>query len=200
VLLNFPMGDRARGEMGIACLPDRVAEFRESVPRAIAAARALGCPRLNCMAGRQPAGAEPGALRATLIANLRLAAEACARAGLEVCLEPLNTVDHPDIFVRGSAQAVSLIDEVGASNLRLQFDCYHLQLMEGDLPASLERLLPLIGHVQIGDVPGRHEPGSGDLPYPALFALLDRLGYPGWVGAEYRPSRRTEDTLAWLPR
>jgi hydroxypyruvate isomerase len=199
VLLNFPMGDRARGEMGIACLPDRIDEFNASVPRAIEAARALGCPRLNCMAGRQPAGADPEHLRATLVRNLRRAAEACASAGLELCLEPLNTTDHPDIFLRGTDQAVALIEEIGAPNLRLQFDCYHLQLMEGELAASLERLVRLIGHIQIGDVPGRHEPGSGEIPYPALFALLDRLGYRGWIGAEYRPSTRTEDTLGWLP-
>jgi len=200
VLLNFPMGDRARGEMGIACLPDRAAEFRAGLERAIEAATALGCPRLNCMAGRQPAGADPGSLRATLVANLRLAAEACARHGLEVTLEPLNTTDLPDIFVRGTAQALAILDEAGAPNLRLQFDCYHLQIMEGALEGSLERLLPRIGHVQVGDVPGRHEPGTGTVPYPRLFALLDRLGYDGWVGAEYHPSRRTEETFGWMPR
>jgi hydroxypyruvate isomerase len=198
VLLNFPMGDRARGEMGIACLPDRVEEFRGGVVRAIEAARALGCPRLNCMAGRQPSGVDPDRVRATLVQNLRVAAAACAAAGLEVCLEPLNDRDNPDIFVRGTQQALALIDEVGAPNLNLQFDCYHMQIMEGGLLAALERLLPRIGHIQIGDVPGRHEPGSGELPYPALFALLDRLGYQGWVGAEYHPSKRTEETLGWF--
>jgi hydroxypyruvate isomerase len=197
-LLNLPMGDRARGEMGIACLPDRVVEFRAGLPRAIAVAQALGCPRLNCMAGRAPAGADERTLRATLVENLRQAAAACASAGLELTLEPLNSADNPDIFVRGSRQAEELIAEVGAANLRLQFDCYHLQIMEGGLSDSLARLLPLIGHVQIGDVPGRHEPGSGQIPFPELFALLDGLGYRGWVGAEYRPSRRTEETLAWF--
>jgi hydroxypyruvate isomerase len=200
VLLNFPMGDRARGEMGIACLHDRRDEFSASLPRAIEAARALGCPRLNCMAGRQPPGADPGQLRATLVDNLRLAARACASAGLELSLEPLNTTDHPDIFIRGTRQAMEIIDEVGATNLRLQFDCYHLHLMEGDLERSLQRLLPRIGHIQIGDVPGRHEPGTGEIAYPRIFELLDRLGYEGWVGAEYRPSKRTEETLTWLPR
>lgn len=198
VLLNFPMGDRARGEMGIACLPDRVEEFRAGLPRTIAVAQALGCPRLNCMAGRAPDGVDHRTLRATLVDNLRHAAAACAGAGLELTLEPLNSVDNPDIFVRGSSQASQLIGEVGAPNLRLQFDCYHLQIMEGDLEWSLESLLPRIGHIQIGDVPGRHEPGSGQIPFAALFALLDRLGYQGWVGAEYRPSRRTEETLAWF--
>jgi hydroxypyruvate isomerase len=199
-LLNFPMGDRSRGDMGLACRPDRVQEFRDSIPRAVEAARALGCPRLNCMAGKRSPGEDPRLLQTTLVQNLRLAARACADAGLEVCLEPLNTTDYPDIFVTGTRQAVALIDEVGAPNLRLQFDCYHLQIMEGELAASLERLLPSIGHIQLGDVPGRHEPGSGTIPYPALFALLDHLGYQGWVGAEYHPSRPTEETLGWLPR
>jgi hydroxypyruvate isomerase len=199
VLLNFPMGDRAAGDMGFACRPARAAEFRDSVERAVEAARALGCPRLNCMAGRRPPGVYPKELRATLIENLRLAGRTCAQAGLEVCLEPLNSADYPDIFLSGTEQAVEIMDAVGASNLRLQFDGYHLQTMGEDLAVTLERLLPLIGHVQIGDVPGRGEPGSGTIPYPALFALLDRLGYAGWVGAEYRPSRRTEETLGWLP-
>jgi hydroxypyruvate isomerase len=198
VLINFPMGDRARGEMGLACHPDRRDEFRAGLPHAIELARGLGCPRLNCMAGRRPAGADPEELRRTLIENLRLAAGACAAAGLEMTLEPLNAVDWPDIFVSGSTQAVDLIGEVGAPNLGLQFDCYHLHVMEGNVAPQLERLLPVIRHIQIGDAPGRHEPGTGGIDYRALFSLLDGLGYAGWVGAEYRPSRRTEETLGWL--
>jgi hydroxypyruvate isomerase len=199
VLLNFPMGDRKKGEMGLACLPERREEFRAAVPKAIEAARQLGCPRLNCMAGRQPPHADPDELRATLTENLALAARACASAGLELTLEPLNTVDYPDIFVSRAQQAIDVIHSVGATNLGLQFDCYHLQIMEGSLSEPLERFLPMIRHIQIGDVPGRHEPGSGTIDHGQLFALLDRLGYPGWVGAEYVPSRRTEETLGWLP-
>jgi hydroxypyruvate isomerase len=197
VLLNFPMGDRAAGDMGIACLPRRRSEFRESVPRAIETALALGCPRLNCMAGRRPPDEDASLVRATLVENLRFAAAACGDAGLEVTLEPLNTVDYPDIFVNGTQQAVALIREAGADNVQLQFDCYHMEIMEGLLAERLEQLLPVIGHIQIADVPGRHEPGSGRIDYPRLFALLDGLGYAGWVGAEYRPSTRTEDTLGW---
>jgi hydroxypyruvate isomerase len=199
VLLNFPMGDRRAGDMGLACLPARRAEFRASVPAAIEAARRLGCPRLNCMAGRRPPAVDAVALRATLCENLAMAAHACADEGLELTLEPLNTADHPDIFINRVQQAFDLIREVGAANLRLQFDCYHLQIMEGALAETLEQLLPIIGHIQIGDVPGRHEPGSGTIPYDQLFALLDRLDYQGWVGAEYVPSRRTEETLGWMP-
>jgi hydroxypyruvate isomerase len=199
VLLNVPMGDRAKGEMGIACLPDRRDEFRAGLTRAIEAATTLGCPRLNCMAGRQPPGVDAEKVRATLVDNLRLAAESASRAGLEICLEPLNTTDLPDIYLRGTQQAVALIEEAGAPNLRLQFDCYHLQIMEGALETSLQQLLPLIGHIQIADVPARHEPGTGEIEYPRIFQLLDRLAYPGWVGAEYHPSRRTEETLGWMP-
>jgi hydroxypyruvate isomerase len=149
------------------------------------------------MAGRIPAGADPARLRDTLVDNLRFAARAFAGAGLTLCLEPLNALEDPVIFVRGSQQAVDIIRDVGEPNLRLQFDCYHLQLMEGSLPETIARFFPLIGHVQIADAPGRHEPGTGEIDYPALFALLDRLGYAGWVGAEYRPSRPTPETLAW---
>jgi hydroxypyruvate isomerase len=197
VLLNLPMGDRRGGEMGIACLPDRRAEFRDGVAAGIEAALALSCPRLNCLAGRQPAGADPGELRATLIENLRFGARAFRKAGLRLCVEPINTVDVPGFLLSGSQQTVDLLREVGEDNLELQYDCYHMRVMGDDLLPALSRLHPLIGHIQIGDVPGRHEPGSGEIPYPLLFQHLDRLGYAGWVGAEYRPSRRTEETFTW---
>jgi len=198
-LFNLPLGDRAHGERGLACLPDRVAEFRAGVPLAIAAARELRCMRINCMAGLAPAGADPAALRATLVDNVRFAARQFRQANLILCLEALSTVECPGFFLDGSRQAADLIRDVGEDNVRFQLDLYHMQLMEGDLAATIERLLPHIGHVQFADVPGRHEPGTGQIDFPPLFALLDRLGYQGWVGAEYRPSRRTEDTLAWKP-
>jgi hydroxypyruvate isomerase len=199
-LFNLPMGDASHGDRGIACLPDRVPEFQSSVALAVETARLLGCRTANCMAGRVPAGADPAELRATLVANLRFAARAFARAGLTLCLEPLNALEDPVIFVRGSQQAVDIIRDVAEDNLKLQLDCYHLQLMEGDLPATITRFAPLLGHVQIADVPGRHEPGSGTIDHPALFTLLDGLGYAGWVGAEYHPSKATAETLGWLPR
>ena len=216
VLVNAPMGDRTKGERGLACLPDRVDEFRAGVARAIAVAEARACPRINCMAGRLPdsgpprgragshpvdAFAKPSGMeeaRATLVDNLRFAAAACAVAGLEVCLEPLNPVDDPLFFLTGCAAAMEIIHAVAAPNLRLQFDCYHRQLAEGDVEGWLVRAAPLLGHVQVGDVPGRHEPGSGRIPYPRLFSLLDDVGYSGWVGAEYHPSRPTEETLSWM--
>jgi hydroxypyruvate isomerase len=197
VLLNLPMGDRSAGEMGIACLPDRRAEFRESVAAGVAAATALRCPRLNCLAGRQRQGDDPGELRAVLLENLGFCAREFARAGLTLCVEPINTVDVPGFVLSRSEQAVDLLREVGEANLKLQYDCYHMRVMGDDLQPTLSRLLPVIGHIQIGDLPGRHEPGSGEIPYPLLFRQLDQLGYRGWVGAEYRPSRRTEETFAW---
>jgi hydroxypyruvate isomerase len=198
VLINCPMGDRARGELGLACDPDRRAEFRDSLPAAFAAARALGCGQLNCMAGYAPPGAEPADLRATLIENLRHATAAAARAGLTLLLEPLNTIDRPGLFVCGSAQAVAIIDAVGADNLRLQFDCYHLARMGEDLLPTLEALLPRVGHVQVADVPGRHQPGSGTLPYADIFSVLRARRYAGWIGAEYHPLGLTGSSLDWM--
>jgi hydroxypyruvate isomerase len=199
VNLNLPMGDRAKGEAGIACLPDRIGEFRDGIERAVAAARALGCPRLNCIAGKQPAGADPEVLRATLVENLRFAARALAAESLTLSLEPINAIDVPGFFVSRAADAAALIAATGEPNVRLQFDCYHMQLMEGDAAAALERHFPLVGHVQFADAPGRHEPGTGTMRYDLLFAQLDRLGYEGWTSAEYRPSRLTEETFGWLP-
>jgi hydroxypyruvate isomerase len=197
-LFNLPLGDRAAGERGLACLPGRVAEFREGVARAVETARALRCPRLNCMAGVAPAGADPAILRATLIENVRFAARRLAQAGRTLCLEALSTAECPGFFLDGSAKVMDVIAEVGEDNVRFQLDLYHMRIMEGELAPLVERSLPLLGHVQLADVPGRGEPGTGQIDFRGLFALLDRLGYQGWVGAEYRPSRRTEETLAWM--
>jgi hydroxypyruvate isomerase len=200
VLINLPMGDLSRGEKGMACLPERTAEFRASVGQAIAMAQKLGCPRANCMAGIAPAGAEAALMRATLVDNLRFAARAFAEAGLTLCLEALNTVDVRGYAVSSCQDALDVIAAVDAPNLRLQFDIYHLYLSEraGLLPL-LARALPQIEHVQIADFPGRHEPGSGEIPWAEALALLDRAGYAGWVGAEYHPSpgKTTAETLGW---
>ena len=200
VLFNLPMGDPGRGEKGLAGLPGRQTEFRAGVERAIAMAQLLRCPRANCLAGIAPAGLDPGLLRATLVENLRWAARAFAEAGLTLCLEALNTVDVPGYLVTSSHAALDLIAEVGEANLRFQFDLYHLHVMEGPaLLARLQQVLPLVEHVQIADHPGRHEPGTGCVPWAQALALLDGLNYQGWVGAEYHPSpgKRTEETLGW---
>jgi len=198
VLFNLPPGDWAAGERGIACHPDRVDEFRRGVGLAVEYARTLRCPRLNCLAGIVPAGADAATARATLVANLRFAADALAAAGLTLLLEPINTRDMPGFFVATSRQAIDIIAEAGAPNLRLQYDVYHAQVMEGDLARTLEALLPGIGHIQVADCPGRHEPGSGEINFPFLFGHLDRIGYAGWVGCEYAPATDTAASLRWL--
>ncbi|MCW5613433.1 MAG: hydroxypyruvate isomerase [Rubrivivax sp.] len=198
VLHNLPAGDFAAGDRGIACDPARVAEFRAGVPRAIAYARTLGVPRLNCLAGRMPAGVDEATLRRTFVENLRFAAAALADAGLVLLVEPINRFDVPGFYVHRTLQALELLDEAGAANAFVQYDLYHAQRSEGELAGTLERCLPRIGHVQIADNPGRHEPGSGEIHWPFLFAHLDRIGYAGWVGCEYFPAAGTEAGLGWM--
>ncbi len=198
VLHNLPAGDWAGGERGIACHPDRVDEFRAGVAQAVAYATALGCPQLNCLAGIAPAAVPEAAVHATLVANLRHAAAELKRAGLKLLIEPINTFDIPGFCVSRTAQALALLDEVGADNAFLQYDVYHAQRMEGELGNTLARHLPRIAHVQIADNPGRHEPGSGEIHYPWLFRHLDAIGYAGWVGCEYKPAMTTRAGLGWL--
>ncbi|MBV1703657.1 MAG: hydroxypyruvate isomerase [Hyphomicrobiales bacterium] len=200
VLHNLPPGDFAAGERGIACLPGREVEFREGLDRAITYAKALACPRLNCLAGIAPAGADKRALRETLVANLRHGARALADVGIELLVEPINGYDMPDFFVQRSADAVALFDEVGHENVHLQYDVYHMQRMEGDLGSTLKRLLPRIGHVQIADNPGRHEPGTGEINFDYVFRRLEALGYDGWIGCEYTPKTTTLEGLDWMNR
>ncbi len=197
VLHNLPAGDWDAGERGIACLPDRVDEFRAGVAKAITYAKALGVTQLNCLAGKAPAGADPGLLQRTLVDNLRFAAAALRQADIKLLIEPINTFDIPGFFLNRTAQALAIIDEVGAGNLFLQYDLYHAQRMEGELAATLEKHLARIAHVQLADNPGRHEPGTGEINYPFLFAHLDRIGYRGWVGCEYKPATSTEAGLHW---
>ncbi|AXY43972.1 hydroxypyruvate isomerase [Halomonas sp. JS92-SW72] len=198
VLFNLPAGDWAAGERGIACHPDRVEEFREGVERAIAYARVLGNTQVNCLAGIQPEGVSDEEARATLVGNLRFAAEKLAAAGILLIAEPINTRDIPGFFLNRTEQALAIFDEAGSHNLKLQYDIYHMQIMEGDLAPTMEKHLARIAHVQIADNPGRHEPGTGEIHYPFLFAHLDRLGYDGWISAEYKPAGRTEEGLGWL--
>ncbi len=198
VLHNLPPGDFAAGERGIACHPGREAEFREGVAQAVHYALALGVPRLNCLCGKVPAGASESELRATLVANLRYAAQVLADAGLTLLVEPINPVDIPGFWLNRTAQALALIDEVGAPNLQLQYDIYHAQRVEGELAATLTQHLHRIGHIQFADNPGRHEPGTGEIHFDFLFRHLQQLGWQGDLGAEYKPSGRSEDSLGWL--
>jgi hydroxypyruvate isomerase len=198
VLFNLPAGDWAAGERGIGCLPDRVAEFEVSVDRAIAYADALGCRKVNCLAGIAPAGVEPDVLQDTLVGNLRHAAERLEDAGIALVFEPINTRDIRGYVLTTTDQAERIMDRVGHANLLIQYDFYHMQIMQGDLVATFERLQDKIGHVQIADNPGRHEPGTGEIDYDFVFKRLDALGYDGWVGCEYRPAAGTSDGLGWL--
>ena len=200
VLHNLPAGNWSAGERGIGCHPDRVGEFAGGVDQAIRYANALECPQVNCLAGIVPAGVDPGAARSTFVANLRLAAPRLKAAGVKLLIEPINTRDIPNFFLNRTAQALEIIDEVGSDNLFLQYDVYHMQIMEGDLSVTLQRHLPRIAHIQIADPPKRHEPGTGEINFGYLFDLLDGLGYEGWIGCEYKPAARTEDGLGWLVR
>jgi hydroxypyruvate isomerase len=197
VLHNLPAGDWDAGERGIACHPDRVDEFRAGVERAIGYARALGVPQLNCLAGKAPAGVAEAALRTTFVGNLRHAAERLRQAGLRLLIEPINRYDIPGFYLNRTDHALALLDEVGADNAFVQYDIYHAQRTEGELAATLEKHLARIGHVQLADNPGRHEPGSGEINYPFLFKHLDRIGYAGWIGCEYKPATSTEAGLGW---
>ncbi len=198
VLHNIPPGDWDAGERGIACHPDRIDEFRAGVGRAIEYALALGVPQLNCLAGKAPAGVADELLRRTFVDNLRYAAKALEGAGLRLLIEPINRFDIPGFYLNHTAQAAAILDDVGAANAFIQYDLYHAQRMEGELAATLQTYLPRIGHIQIADNPGRHEPGTGEMNYPFLFAHLDRIGYAGWVGCEYKPATTTEAGLGWL--
>ncbi len=198
VLHNLPAGDWAAGDRGIACDPARRDEFRAGVARGVAYAVALGVPQLNCLAGRSPAGVDDASARRTLVENLRHAAAALRDAGLKLLVEPINRRDVPGFWLARSELAISVLDEVGADNAFLQYDVYHAQRSEGELAATIERLLPRIAHIQVADNPGRHEPGSGEIAYPFLFGHLRRIGYAGAIGCEYLPAAGTEAGLGWL--
>jgi hydroxypyruvate isomerase len=198
VLLNIPHGNWAAGERGIAILPERSEEFRASVATTIRYCHALDCQMVNCLAGITPTIADPAELRATFIENLRYAAAALKAAGIRLLIEPINTRDIPGFYLNRTHQAYDIIQAVGSDNLFIQHDLYHMQIMEGDLATTLVMYQPNIAHIQIADNPGRNEPGSGEINYPFLFALLDRLGYPGHIGCEYKPSTTTVESLAWL--
>ncbi len=197
-LFNLPAGDWSKGERGIACHPDRVAEFQDGVSRAIDYANALGCSTINCLAGIPSPRWSINEAHRTLVDNLRYAAERLEKEGVLLVVEPINRFDMPGFFLNHSWRALYIIDETGASNLKLQYDIYHMQRMEGELAATMEKQLPRIGHIQIAGNPGRHEPDIGEINYPFLVDRLDALGYSGWIGAEYRPKGRTEDGLGWL--
>jgi hydroxypyruvate isomerase len=198
VLHNLPPGDWDAGERGIAILADRKDEFRASVDKAILYATKLNVPQLNCLTGIAPAGADTGQMKDTLIENLAWAADKFKAEGIKLLIEAINTRDIPGFYLNHTRQAADIIAETGSDNLFIQYDVYHMQIMEGDLAPTIEAWLDRIPHIQISDTPGRHEPGTGEINYPFLFNHIDRLGYQGWIGCEYWPAGRTEDGLGWL--
>jgi len=203
VLHNLPAGNWEGGERGIACHPDRVGEFREGVGMAIDYASALGCPKLNCLLGKLPQGVSADEARKTAVENLRFAARELQGAGIMLLVEPVNHFDIPGFFLTRTDQALAILDEVGSTNLLLQYDIYHAQRMEGELAATLTKNMARIGHIQLADNPGRGEPGTGEINYPWLFKHIDAAGYTGWIGCEYKPRGETVEGLGWrtaLPR
>jgi len=186
VLFNMPPGDFAAGDRGLACDPARAGEFQDGVGRALEYARVLGATRLHVMAGLRPRGVNEQTMREAYLASLRFAGAECAKAGITVLIEAINSRDIPGFYLN-------------------QYDIYHMQIMEGDLAPTIERHLAHIGHMQLADTPGRHEPGTGEINYDFLFGHIDRVGYQGWIGCEYRPAGRTEPRatsagLGWLQR
>ncbi|HRE18297.1 MAG TPA: hydroxypyruvate isomerase family protein [Rhodocyclaceae bacterium] len=199
VLFNLPAGDWGAGERGLACVPGREADFRRGVEQALDYARALGCRIVHCMAGIAPPSETAGLTRRRYLDNLRYCADQCAALGVTVTIEPINTrIDMPGYWLNDVGLALGLLDEIERPNVRLQLDLYHAHVIGAPLADLLDQHIDRIAHIQVADYPGRHEPGSGEIPFAALFARLDRLGYQGWVGCEYRPRQGTEAGLGWL--
>ena len=198
VLHNLPAGNWEAGERGIACHPDRVGEFQEGVGKAIEAAKILGARQLNCLSGKAPEGVSADLLRSTLVANLSFAAAKLKAEGIRLITEPINTFDIPGFYLNRTQQALEIIRATGSDNLFLQYDIYHMQRMEGELANTIRNNLPMIRHIQLADNPGRGEPGTGEINYRYLFRLIDKLGYDGWIGCEYKPLTTTIDGLGWI--
>lgn len=198
VLFNMPPGDFKAGDRGLACIPTRVSEFRDSVQTAISYAVSLNCKKLHCMAGLKPSADTDTIIEETFIENIRFAADACRAHNINVLIEPINNRDMPGYFLNYSRQATRLIEAIDRPNVGLQYDIYHMQIMEGDLAPSIELLLPQIKHMQLADTPGRHEPGTGEINYSFLLSIIDTLGYEGWIGCEYRPQKNTISGLDWI--
>ncbi len=193
--INLPMG--GPGEFGLTAVPGREKDFEAAFRQALDYAAAIGGSAIHCLAGVVSPDRRPAA-ETTFVANLTRAADQAAARNITLLIEPINRRDRPDYFLSHVEHAADVIAKVGRPNVRIQFDCYHVQIMQGDLIRRIEQHLPLIGHVQVAAVPSRNEPDGGEVNYPAIFQALDAVGYAGWVAAEYRPRGRTEDGLGWM--
>ena len=198
ILINTPPGNWHAGERGLAAQPGREADFRRAFAQALEYAVTLECPQIHVMAGLVAPTADRIAMRRTFLDNLRYAAHAAAAHGVHCLIEPINTRDIPGYFLNRQDAAHEIRAELGLPNLLVQMDLYHCQIVEGDLAMKIRKYLGGVGHIQIAGVPERHEPDHGEINYPYLFALLDELGYPGWVSGEYRPKAGTSQGLGWL--
>ena len=198
VLFNLPAGNFTAGDRGMANDPSRIVEFRTGVEEALKIAEELRCGRLNCLAGLRLPDVPEGTQAATLVENLRFAADAAARANVLQVVEPLNVFDAPGYFLSTPESGFAIVEQTGHPNLLLQYDIYHSQRMSGNLMETITTRIEQIGHVQIADSPARHEPGTGEINYPFVLRALDDAGYAGWVSLEYRPRETTESSLAWL--
>lgn len=198
ILHNLPAGNWEAGDRGIACDPGRIGEFQDGVREGIQYARELGVKKLNCLAGIVPPGLDRFAAYDTLVRNLQFASDKLRPHDIALLIEPVNTYDVPGFFLSRTDQALDVIRDTQRDNIFIQFDIYHMQRMEGELAATISSNLSRIAHIQIADNPGRNEPGSGEISFPFLFDHLDRLGYQGWIGCEYKPSKQTEKTLSFM--
>ncbi|WP_426196671.1 hydroxypyruvate isomerase [Massilia sp. DWR3-1-1] len=198
VLHNLPAGNWDAGERGIACDPARSGEFQDGVGKAVNYARALGVTQLNCLVGIKPAHVDEDKAYASVVDNLRFAARSLQAHGIGLLIEPINTFDIPGFYLSSTAQALGIIAETGSANIKVQYDIYHMQRMEGELAATIRRNLAQIGHIQLADNPGRFEPGTGEINYRYLLPMLDEIGYTGWVGCEYKPKDGTAKGLRWI--
>ena len=197
-LFNAPPGNWAAGERGIASLPGREDEFRRSIGKALGYVRVIGNRTLHVMAGLSVAGVDRARQRAVYMRNLAHAADEAASLGVTVVIEPINTRDIPGFFLNRQDQAQAICAQLDKPNLKVQFDLYHCQIVEGDLAMRLRRDMPRIGHIQVAGVPERHEPDTGEVNYTYLLGVIQELGYAGWIGCEYRPAGATSAGLGWL--
>lgn len=197
VLHNLPPGNWEAGERGIACHPDRIVEFEQGIETAIDYARKLGVAQLNCLAGIMPSNVSINDATATLVRNLKFAAQRLKAEKIRLLIEPINTYDIPGFFLSGTKQALQLIEATGSDNLFLQYDIYHMQRMEGELLNTIQSNFSMIKHLQLADNPGRFEPGSGEINFHNVFSKLESLGYDGWIGCEYKPQNGTLAGLHW---
>jgi hydroxypyruvate isomerase len=200
ILINSPAGNRAAGERGFACLPGREDDFHDSVEQALDYAVALGCERVHVMAGVPPAGLPYETALALYANNLARAGEKGLAAGVKLVIEPLNPRDAPGYLLSTQEQGAAIAAAIGRDRLGLQFDLYHCQTAQGDVTTRLAQLMPTIDHMQLADVPGRHEPGTGEIGWEFVFRRIDELGYQGWIGCEYNPAGDTVEGLAWRQR